>query len=265
MAKFLSLWKKQITFCLIVLFGLLLQSKTGFTAINNGSFENGINGWNIVQGNVEVLESTNFSPTISPPDGTHFLLISNGPGDNSTAPDDSPYSDMDNDGQSDNQLTIVSQTFTTSGGLLCFSWSWLTSEEDEPSIYDDIFYVLLDHNIILSGSVDKTPEQSSFPNVPTDDISYSVNSSGPTNGSIFDDGRSPFQDFCIQVSSGTHTIEFAVADQGDSDVDSGLIIDNVRIKSNVAVPTMNQWGIFFMVILFAIAGFYGLMKKSSEC
>lgn len=189
----------------------VLYSKLGYGAVVNGSFENGLTGWTVVQGNVEVLQATNFNPPITPPHGSFFLLLSNGPG-NSPAQDNTPYQDMDNDGQSDNDLTIVRQTFTTSGGQLCFSWSWLTNEENQPPIYDDIFYVLLNGNVILSGSVDKTPAQSPFPNVPTDNVSYTVSSPGPTNGSNFADGRSPFQEFCIQVPAGTHTIEFAVAD-----------------------------------------------------
>ena len=190
------------------------------------------------------------------------MLLSNGPGF-SPAPDDTPYSDMDGDGQSDNDLTIVRQTFTTSGGTLCFTWSWLTNEEDTKQIYDDIFYVLLDGNIILSGSVDKTPNQSSFPNIPTDDVAYTVTSSGSTNNSYFGDGRSPFQEFCISISAGTHTIEFAVADQGNHVVDSGLIIDNVRIESQsvAAVPTMNQWGMLITAILLAACGLYGVLRK----
>ncbi|WP_340696077.1 hypothetical protein, partial [Hydrogenobacter thermophilus] len=109
----------------------------GYSSIVNGSFESGLTGWTVVQGNAEVLQSNNFTPAIPPPPhGSYFLLISNGHGD-SPAPDNTPYADMDHDGQPDNDETIVRQTFTTTGGKLCFTWSWLTDEENEPKQYDD--------------------------------------------------------------------------------------------------------------------------------
>lgn len=191
----------------------------------NPGFETGdLTGWTF-QGNVEVLQANNFNPAITPPEGSFFALLSSGPED-SPAPDNG---DLDGDGRDDNDVTILSQTFLSGDGILSFYWCWLTDEEDQDPLFDDFFLVRLDGKIILSGSVDKTPEQSPFPNIQTDDIAYSVSSPGPTSGSSFGDGRSVFQMFSIPISAGYHTIEFIVADAGNHIIDSGLLIDDVKI------------------------------------
>ena len=226
---------KSLIIATMFLVSLLVVINPVSAQLPNLGFETGdLTGWT-TQGNVEVLQSTNFAPNIAPPYGRYFVLLSNGL-DDSPAPDDG---DLDGDGVNDNDITILSQTFN-GGGQLCFAWSWLTSEENEAVVYDDFFLVRLDGNIIFSGSTDKSAfgnfGNSPFQDVPTDNVFYSVNSSGSTNGSLFNDGRSSFQTFCISVSSGTHTIEFIVADAGNHGVDSGLLIDAVLTPAVFANP-----------------------------
>ncbi|MEM2123270.1 MAG: hypothetical protein QXE79_06500, partial [Candidatus Bathyarchaeia archaeon] len=222
-SKLRILLSAKILICFITL--LLCLTSPAFAQPVNGGFETGdLTGWT-AQGNVEVLQANNFNPSITPPEGKLFALLSTGP-NNSPAPDNG---DLDGDGNPDNDITILSQTFTSGAGTLSFKWGWLTDEEDEETIYDDFFMVRLDGIIILSGSVDKTPEQSPFPNISTDDIAYSVTSSGPTDGSYFGDGRSEFQTFSYSITAGTHTIEFVVADAGNHNVDSGLLVDDITV------------------------------------
>ncbi|MCW4032560.1 MAG: choice-of-anchor L domain-containing protein, partial [Candidatus Bathyarchaeota archaeon] len=213
----------SLTVAIIVL--VLMFPSTNAQPTNSG-FETGdLSGWSS-QGSVEALQASEFTPAITPPEGQYFALLSTGPGDQSPAPDDG---DLDGDGNNDFDITILSQTFTCETGTFSFSWSWLTDEEITPSQYDDFFLVKLDGAIILSGSVDKTSGPSSFPNISTDDVAYSVDSSGGlTDQSYFSDGRSAFETFAQPISYGTHTIEFIVADAGDDGVDSGLLIDNIR-------------------------------------
>lgn len=200
------------------------------TIITNGDFETGdLTGWTY-QGNVEVLTPANFSPDIPVPQGNYFVLLSNGP-DNSPAPDNYPFADIDNNGLSDNDVTYLHQDFIApSSGYLCFKWAWLTGENPPyyaNDIFDDIFYVLLDGTVILSGSA-SPGGLSPFPDIPVDNTAYFVRSEGSTDGSYFKFGRSEFREFCYYTSKGFHSLVFAVADQGNHVVDSGLLIDDVR-------------------------------------
>ncbi len=222
---------------------LINFSTPAFANLSNGGFESNLIGWEVIQGNVEILSSSNFNTPIPAPEGSYFVLITNGPSD-SPAPDNSPYSDKDSNGEPENDETILRRSFDlTNDGQLCYEWSWLTSEEQYVSPYDDIFYVLLDGNIIHSGTVDHNPNSSPFPKIPTDNENYSVTSTGSSNGADFESGRSPWQTFCTSVSAGSHVIEFVVADQGDHSVDSGLLIDNVTISSNPMnnLPIINSF------------------------
>lgn len=229
----------------VILFvGLMVCMGTALADTVNGGFETGdLSGWSTV-GNVEVLQATNFQPNIIPPEGDYFCLISNGY-DETSAPDGI---DIDGNGDPENDTTELSQVFTSTDGQLCFYWSWLTDEEDQYMIYDDVFAVYLDGNLILSGSVDKSPEYSPFPNVSTDDVEYTVNSPGPTNESYFGDGRSEFQQFCVPVTAGSHELKFVVADQGNHIFDSGLLVDDIKVIPSQAIPEFSTFGIFVIIL-----------------
>jgi len=222
------------TIFVVILLGLTLFFSSVFAQPTNLDFETGdLTGWT-TQGSIEVLQGSNFTPDITPPEGQYFVLLSTGPGDQSPAPDNG---DLDGDGNDDYDITILSQTFTSGSGTLSFSWSWLTYEETSVHAqYDDFFLVKLDGTTILSGSVDKSGDQSPFTNIPTDDVAYSVDSTGLTDQSYFGDGRSSFEVFTYPLSSGTHTIEFIIADAGDDGVDSGLLIDKVALVSISSLP-----------------------------
>jgi len=220
---------RQFCFVSLILLIWLSTISPAFAQLANGGFEKGdLSGW-ATKGNVEVLQGSNFSPSITPPEGEFFALLSTGPGD-SPAPDDG---DLDGDGGFDNDITILSQTFTPEPGVLSFKWSWLTDEENTYLEFDDFFLVRLDGNVILSGSVDKMPSLSPFPNILTDNLAYFVTSLGPTGGSYFGDGRSEFKTFTYVIASGTHTIEFIVADAGNHIFDSGLIVDDIVVTQTV--------------------------------
>jgi hypothetical protein len=162
----------------------------------NWGFETGdLTGWSIagsVGGNVEVLQSTNFAPTITPPEGRYFALLSTGPEDQGGS------SAQDRDGAlgTENDIAILQQTFTvTTQTTLTFNLAFLTYEEDTELEYDDIFEVTMDGVPVVQGSVAQVAGPSSpFPDYgPYDGISYLVTSLGPTSGSFFGDGRTVFR------------------------------------------------------------------------
>ncbi len=237
--------------CVMVVLGLVLSmgvvlapETRAQVTITNGGFETGdVTGWT-VNGSisyVEVLQATNFTPNIGVPDGSYFVLLSNGPWW-PNPPDE--VGDLDGNGAVDVNSSTLSQIFTLSAGevpaTLSFQWSFLSAEV-APGVppysgydYDDFFRVRLDGTNILTGSVPGAAIwPSPFPDVPPlDGTLYTVTSSGPTASSYFDDGMCSFQTFTYPITTaGTYTLEFLVADQGgNGDIDSGLLIDAVSLE-----------------------------------
>lgn len=200
--------------------------------VANGGFEDGdLTGWTAAGGGaVEVLQAGDFSNPVPPPEGAFFALLSTGPGDNA-----GPGGDFDGNGTNDFDSSTLSITFdvAVAPASLSFNWSFLTSEVDELDAFDDLFLVTLDGVPVLSRSVNKPGGISPFPDTQANDgASTAVTSPGPTGGSSFADGRTPFETFCYRVETpGIHTLEFLVADQGDALLDSGVLIDDLQIPS----------------------------------
>ena len=227
----LSLW---IRFCLVFLpvtLGLLSPRVLAQT-FQNGGFENGdLSGCWTISGSVEVLQAGNFNPAITPSEGSFFALISTGP--NAAGVN---LGDFDGNGISEFEIVTLSVTFTVLNAPtnLCFDWMFLTDEFDQPANFDDFFQVTLNGTSILAQScLKQAANVSTFPDSAAyDGIRYQVTSGGATNGSDFEDGRTNFSTFCTPINTaGTYTLQFLVADQGDGDYDSGLLVDNITVDS----------------------------------
>ena len=211
-----------------------MQAAPALAQIVNGGFENGnLGGWTPGGGaSVEALQADAFTPAITPPEGSWFALLSTGPGDVPGA----PGGDFDSNGIDDFDSSTLSTTFTTGnpGDRLSLSWAFLTNEVGQAGDYDDLFDIRVDGVSVVRGSVNHPGGVSPFPDTPAyDGVSYTVSSSGATNGSQFSSGVSPYRSLCLAISEpGTHTLELLVADQTDSSFDSGLVIDDVQAPSS---------------------------------
>ena len=176
----------------------------------------------------------------APTEGNYFALLSTGPGIVDMT--NTPQGNIDSDpvGTFDYDTSILHKTFTLSASdvpaTLNFDWSFLTGHaSNTPDVFDDFFQVTLNGIVILSGSR-PIGGVSPYPDVVTDGATYLVNSTGTTNNSQFANGRSRFSNFSMVITiPGTYTLEFLVADQADNNLDSGLLVDNVRIP----VPEMD--------------------------
>ena len=188
---------------------------------------------------VEALQAGNFAPNaITPPDGSWFALVSNGPGDVS-----GPGGDFDANGTADADGSTLSTVFTTTvaGESLSFEWAFLTDEvgpgQQGGGLYDDLFDVTINGISIAHGSVHKPGGSSPFNDTVTyDSLRYTVNSPGLTDNSDFGTaaggGAIAFQRLCIPIADpGTYTLEFRVADQADTIYDSGVLLDAVEVAS----------------------------------
>ncbi len=216
--------------------GAVLALAGAAAAQTNGGFENGVLAPWVAGGSagVEVLQATALNPSIAPPEGSFFALLSTGPGDR---PGDDA-GDRDGNGVPEYDTTTLSYDFTTPspGQALSLRWAFLTSEETEQDPFDDILEVRVDGVTVLARSVRKPGGGSPFPDVPAaDGVARTVTSSGTTNGSSYVDGASPFDQLCVVIATaGSHTLEVAVADQADQLVDSGVLIDDLRVPSTCA-------------------------------
>lgn len=225
--------RAELKAVLLVIGLVVAPSMTAFAQLSNGGFENGdLTGWTPGGGaSVEALQASNLSPSVTPTEGSWFALLSSGPGDVPGA----PGGDFDFNGTPDFDSTTLTTSFTTTnpGDRLSFDWAFLTSEIGQPATYDDLFDVRIDGISILRGSVNHPGGVSPFPDTPAyDGAGYSVSSTGATNGSVFSGGISPFRSMCLAIADpGLHTLEFLIADQGDSVYDSGLLIDDVQAPS----------------------------------
>jgi len=227
--------RRTTVFVPVLLISMIIMSLpiTARGQIANGGFENGnLAGWTPGGGgSVEALQASHFSPPITPPEGVWFALLSSGPGDVPNA----PGGDFDFNGTSDFDSTTLGINFTTTdpGERLSFEWAFLTREVGQAATYDDLFDIRVDGISILRGSVNHPGGVSPFPDTPAyDGTSYTVSSPGATNGTTFGSGVSPFRSLCLAIGNpGSHSLEFLIADQGDSAFDSGLLIDDVQAPS----------------------------------
>jgi uncharacterized repeat protein (TIGR01451 family) len=203
----------------------------------NGGFEIGdLTGWSRSGSadNSEALRQTNFTPNIAPTEGISMALLCTGPGAVSGTSQGNIDGDLNNNLAYDTSILRQILTLTTRDvpATLSFDWSFLTSEGARaPDPYDDFFRVRLGSVVILSGS--KPGGSSPFPDVALTEIGAAVTSAGSngsTNGCSFIQGRSAFGTFRYLITApGTYTLEFLVADEGDNNIDSGLLIDNVQL------------------------------------
>lgn len=229
---FSSLAVMAVITCLSAGLSLPRYAQAAAGAMTNGGFETGdLTGWTMggLGGHVEVLSASDFTPQVATPEGGRFALLSTGSGEINLA--NGP--DLDGNGLPDNDTATLAQTFTLSGeqvpATLSFQWSFLSAETGGQ---DDFFMVTLNGTTVLAGSVPGAPLfLSPLTDGPTPDgITYAVTSYGLTDGSLFDGGRCAFQSFSYVITTvGTYTLEFAVGDQEDRFLDSGLLIDAVRL------------------------------------
>jgi hypothetical protein len=203
------------TACSISL-GVVAAVQPASAQLVNGGFETGnFTGWTTT-GNASIQTSAFGS---GPTEGTFEALLSTG---DPTVPDFSleaflglaPGS-LDNLGNGNaTDGSAIRQTFLAEAGdILTFDWNFLTNE-GTPSFFNDFSFVSLS---VLSELGDTT--------------SIFMNSLTPFNQ------ETGFQTFSFTIpTTGTYTLGLGVTDVADNVVDSGLLVDNVKLTS-VPEPT----------------------------
>jgi hypothetical protein len=225
------------TACSISL-GVVAAVQPASAQLVNGGFETGnFTGWTTT-GNASIQTSAFGS---GPTEGTFEALLSTG---DPTVPDFSleaflglaPGS-LDNLGNGNaTDGSAIRQTFLAEAGdILTFDWNFLTNE-GTPSFFNDFSFVSLS---VLSELGDTT--------------SIFMNSLTPFNQ------ETGFQTFSFTIpTTGTYTLGLGVTDVADNIVDSGLLVDNVKLTS-VPEPTST-----FGVLALGAFGAGSLLKRKRE-
>jgi hypothetical protein len=179
-------------------------------------------------GNVTVETGSGFAGgSISATEGDNLLHMTTGPG--VTGAGQSIY-DRDGDGKFENDIAVMSMSFTApEGSILSLDYDVLT--EEILGGVADVFEIRLDSDTIASGAIGYA--SGSFPAAPA---FSAVLITGP-HGSSYEDGRLGWSNLSVVVaSSGPHNLEFYVGDSGDAQVDTALLVDNIQIMAPVPEP-----------------------------
>ena len=197
----------------------------GFEGDTVGLSPSGASTW---IGNVTVETGSGFtSGSISATQGDNVLYMTTGP--EITGAGQSIF-DRDGDGEFENDIAMMSMSFTApEGSIVSFDYDVLT--EELLGGVADIFEIRLDGNTIAAGAIGYP--SGSFPAVPA---FSAVVITGP-HGSSYEDGRLGWSNVSIPVtSSGSHTLEFYVGDSGDAQVDTAVLVDNIQIMAAGSEP-----------------------------
>jgi hypothetical protein len=248
--------KLNVSFALMVFASLATGNL--HAQLVNGGFETGtLAGWTLGgQVHVAVVQSANFNPgPVAAPEGTHFAAISTGPGQLSNT----TY-DVDGNGANEFDMSSMQQTVTftstSSPAMLLFSWNFPSSEQDQPTQFDDVFDVQTTIGAttsrVFSGSACKNDGSSfsPFPNVACSGstlLNWTIVNAAPITNTSLRYGVGPWQQACVAIpgtviGSNTVTITVRAADQSDNQFDSALLVDNFTIQPNCnsAATTLQQ-------------------------
>lgn len=189
-----------------------------------------------------------FSGAITPVEGDKLAYLTTGPGENGTAP-----AGVDRDGNGHDETDWASMSFTfsaTAGEVLSFAYDVLTDEA--ATDFYDVFEIRLDAVSIASGVVGGGSSYlGTFPVVTT----FSMGPVTGPDGSSFFDGHLGWTSVSIGIATtGTHTLDFYVADDGgfdgsDFEADTALLIDDIQLNA----ATVPEPGAMLMVAVGLVA------------
>ena len=197
----------------------------GWETLGNTSIEDATFGSGPTEGNFQALLTTG-EPTVPDFEIEDFLGLESG--------------SLDGLGNGDATAgSVIRQAFTAQAGeTLTFDWNFLT-DEGTPTFFNDFSFVSITS---LSTLADST-----FP-----DFIDSF--------TIFNE-ETNFQNFSFTLpASGTYLLGIGVTDVADLIVDSGLLIDNVKLKTK---PTPEPTSVLGLLILGSL-GLRSKLKKQKK-
>jgi hypothetical protein len=223
--------------------------------IANSSFEgDSLAGWTMGgTGRVGTLQATHLSGGVpgGVPGGTWFAALSTTPSQ-TTAGGTTALIDNNTTNENDIATLAITVTIPFWPAALEFDWTFPSSEQDQDNQFDDLFDVMVYagtppvdptvNNRLFARSAPRNVPQdfSNFTNahfLGTATVNHTINRTGSTlNGTSLRYGVAGFRRECIGIDLPefpgppyTRTIRFRVADQGDRQFDSALLLDRVQV------------------------------------
>ena len=220
----------------------------------NGGFESGdLTGFTFTgNGSAQVLTVAQIAP-LSPTEGSYFALVGNGPGDQGGSPD---------------RATLASAYFSLSTpSTVSFDYDFLTAE--------------------FTGADSGGPSNLDTFNIrvqPVGGVAVTL-AAGDTGSTLFTyinldhspvtatDGTSLIEHTGYHTGTanlmvGNYSLQFTVADAGDNNFDSALMIDNIRVESNAIPSTVPEPGttlsLCSLCLMLAIASIRAVLRGQAN-
>lgn len=243
-----------VTACLMAVLVLTVQESRG--ALLNGFNELGKITDASLPGPAGHVISGVVVVGIAPSEGDAYAYLTTGPElddfEGSNGQGDSGI-DRTGNGSFEGDVAIGIVEFTLPEPMtVAFDYDFLTGEVSGG--VPDPFEIKLDDTTVASGVV--ALENGSFPIVPAGEFD-GTEYTGP-DGSFFPDGRIGWTTVDLgMLAAGLHTLEFFVGDDDDLVVDSALLVDNLRARSDDgSIPEPATMAIWTLLGLIGIAAGY---------
>jgi hypothetical protein len=159
--------------------------------------------------------------------------------------------------------TSLMFSFTTSGGSLFFNYFFASEEYNEfvGTQFNDLFELRVDGVNIAFVPSTTTPVKVNNVNNSVNSAYYNDNTTGAAANIEYDGFTDVFQAQALNLAAGTHTIEFLIADAGDSQLDSAVFIQGNSFSDTPTAPGVPDGGSTLMLLSGAVAGLGMLRRK----
>ncbi len=171
-------------------------------------------------------------------------------------------------GNTTNDATVLQFDFQSTAGDIFFNYVFASEEYNEfvGTEFNDVFGFFLDgQNIALIPST-TTPVSINNVNLGVNSGFYNNNdlASGAPYNTGYDGFTTVFTASALNIGSGTHTIKLAIADAGDSSLDSGVFIQANSFSSTNPTEPVPEPASMLGILAFGALGGKKLLKRKQK-